>query len=125
MQARPLPTATKRGSRRRAELHCATLLATTLHLCCLVTILPSRVGAQATAPATVEAASSGGAGADEIGAALGPLNVLLSGFADFFATPVKNILPTSSFYTPGLAPGLSLSSYHALFAQRGSALTPP
>ena len=103
LQGRPLTTPMKRGRRRRAALHYATLVATALHLCCLVTILPSRVRAQTPAPAAFDATSAAETGAAEVGAALGPLNVLLSGFADFFAIPVKNILPTSSFYTPGLA----------------------
>lgn len=98
------PTAITQCPKQRAPLRLMAIISRTLHVCCLVAIFPLHVRGQTPAPATVDAASSATeTPVSDIGAALGPLNILLSGFAESFARPVKGILPTSSFYTPGSA----------------------
>ena len=94
-----MPPATRRAAertRRRGSVRSAVLLGVSAHLLCLC-VLPGRVCGQADeadAAATTPANPS---------AALGPLNELCTGFSKSVAAPIKGILPSDVFYSPGWA----------------------
>jgi len=50
--------------------------------------------------------SAGAAAAAAVNSNLGPLNFFLQGFSESVAKPVKGMLPTTIFYTPGISADL-------------------
>lgn len=86
------PLSSRRG-RGRARMGAAVFMGlsiNTINIC----LLAAQVSGQ------IEAANDA---AENLNANLGPLNIFLQGFAESFAKPVKGMLPTSLFYTPGFS----------------------
>jgi len=85
--------------RRRSRQHgvgVAMLLGATIYTL-FPLLLPVQVSGQQ---------SAGAAAAAAVKSNLGPLNVFLQGFSESVAKPVKGMLPTSIFYTPGISADL-------------------
>jgi hypothetical protein len=88
--------ATRRAERRRGQgtLRCAILVGVSAHLLCFG-VMPPGVSGQVDGTAKKTE--------DNPSAALGPLNELCKGFSANVAGPIKGVLPSGFFYSPGWA----------------------
>ena len=92
-----MPPATRRAAERRrgqGTLRCAILLGVSAHLLCFG-VMPPGVSGQVDGTAMQTQ--------DNPSAALGPLNELCKGFSTHVAGPIKSMLPSGLFYSPGWA----------------------